>query len=609
MTVLDEPPVDEHDDAGATGPDARPADAAHATARREPRGILRWVTSGDHKTIGLAYMITAFVFYLIGGLMALGIRGQLAQPDQQIISTGTYNQLFTMHGTIMLLFFLGSFAFGLGNYLIPLMIGARDLAFPRLNQISYWMYVTAGVVTLSGFFTADGAASFGWFAYTPLSDGVRSPGLGGDLWVAGVALVGVSGILTAINFLATVLTMRAPGLTMFRMPIFVWNMLVVSVLVLVCFPVLTAAGVMLFADRHFGGNIFNEANGGVPILWQHLFWFFGHPEVYILILPYFGVVTEIFSTFARKPVFGYKGFVFATISIGALSIGVWAHHMYATGLVLLPFFGIVTMLIAVPTGVKFVNWIGTLWGGDLHFDSAMVFALGFLLTFVLGGVTGVMLAAPSLDFHLTDSYFVVAHFHYVLFGGGVFGLFAGIYYWYPKFTGKKLHEGWGYTHFVLMFVGFNMTFFVQHILGMNGMPRRTASYTAADGELWANLNLISSVGAMILGASTLPFLWNVYRTWRKGEPAGDNPWDGGTLEWWAPSPPGHGNFTRPLPRIRSERPVWDVNHPDHVSLAEEHPTERSELANAASGSGGGRAPGRGAGGGSGRSGRSEEVEP
>jgi len=403
--------------------------------------------------------------------------------------------------------------------------------------------------------------------------------------------------------------MRAPGLTMFRMPIFVWNMLVVSVLVLVCFPVLTAAGVMLFADRHFGGNIFNEANGGVPILWQHLFWFFGHPEVYILILPYFGVVTEIFSTFARKPVFGYKGFVFATISIGALSIGVWAHHMYATGLVLLPFFGIVTMLIAVPTGVKFVNWIGTLWGGDLHFDSAMVFALGFLLTFVLGGVTGVMLAAPSLDFHLTDSYFVVAHFHYVLFGGGVFGLFAGIYYWYPKFTGKKLHEGWGYTHFVLMFVGFNMTFFVQHILGMNGMPRRTASYTAADGELWANLNLISSVGAMILGASTLPFLWNVYRTWRKGEPAGDNPWDGGTLEWWAPSPPGHGNFTRPLPRIRSERPVWDVNHPDHVSLAEEHPTERSELANAASGSGGGRAPGRGAGGGSGRSGRSEEVEP
>jgi len=587
VTVLDEPGVGVPDDSGPEDVGAPGAAAAHATPRghREPRGILRWVTSGDHKTIGIAYMVTAFVFYLIGGLMALGIRGQLAKPDLSLVDAGTYNELFTMHGTIMLLFFLGSFAFGLGNYLIPLMIGARDLAFPRLNQVSYWIYLSAGVITLSGFFTTDGAASFGWFAYTPLSDGIRSPGLGGDLWVAGVALVGVSGILTAINFITTVLTMRAPGMTMFRMPIFVWNMVVVSVLVLVCFPVLTAAGVMLYADRHFGGNIFNEAMGGVPILWQHLFWFFGHPEVYILILPYFGVVTEIFSTFARKPVFGYKGFVFATIAIGALSVGVWAHHMYATGLVLLPFFGIVTMLIAVPTGVKFFNWIGTLWGGDLHFDSAMVFALGFLLTFVLGGVTGVMLAAPSLDFHLTDSYFVVAHFHYVLFGGGVFALFAGIYYWYPKFTGKKLHEGWGYTQFVLMFVGFNMTFFVQHILGMNGMPRRTASYTAADGELWANLNLVSSIGAMILGLSTLPFLWNVYRTWRKGEPAGDNPWDGGTLEWWAPSPPGHGNFTEPLPRIRSERPVWDVNHPDHIALPEEHPKGRSEKVGAGSGRG------------------------
>jgi cytochrome c oxidase subunit 1 len=590
MTVLDEPGVgvpEEPDDSNLE----QVVDASAAPhARREPKGILRWVTSGDHKTIGLAYMVTAFVFYLIGGLMALGIRGQLAKPDLSLVDAGTYNELFTMHGTIMLLFFLGSFAFGLGNYLIPLMIGARVLAFPRLNQVSYWIYVSAGVITLSGFFTTDGAASFGWFAYTPLSDGIRSPGLGGDLWVAGVALVGVSGILTAVNFLATVLTMRAPGMTMFRMPIFVWNMVVVSVLVLVCFPVLTAAGVMLYADRHFGGNIFNASMGGVPILWQHLFWFFGHPEVYILILPYFGVVTEVFSTFARKPVFGYKGFVFATIAIGALSVGVWAHHMYATGLVLLPFFGIVTMLIAVPTGVKFFNWIGTLWGGDLHFDTAHVFALGFLLTFVLGGVTGVMLAAPSLDFHLTDSYFVVAHFHYVLFGGGVFGLFAGIYYWYPKFTGKKLHEGWGYTHFVLMFVGFNMTFFVQHILGMNGMPRRTASYTAADGALWANLNMVSTIGAMILGASTLPFLWNVYRTWRKGEPAGDNPWDAGTLEWWAPSPPGHGNFTKPLPRIRSERPVWDANHPDHIALPEEHPKDRSALSGAGATSG--RATGR-----------------
>jgi cytochrome c oxidase subunit 1 len=566
MTITEDRPAASDD----APPPARPT-KAHV---REPTGILRVLTSSDHKAVGAAYMVTAFGFYLVGGAMAEAMRGQLAKPANTMVDTGTYNELFTMHGTIMLLFFLGSFAFGLGNFLIPLQIGARDMAFPRLNQISYWIYLTSGLITLSGFFTSNGAANFGWFAYTPLSDGVRSPGIGGDLWVAGVALVGISGILTAVNFITTIVTMRAPGMTMFRMPIFVWNMLVVSVLILAAFPVLTAAGAMLYADRHFGGHIFDAGttNGvhGVPILWQHLFWFFGHPEVYILILPYFGVVTEVFSVFSRKPVFGYKGFVFATVSIGALSVGVWAHHMYATGVVLLPFFGIVTMLIAVPTGVKFFNWIGTLWGGDIHFTAAMVFALGFLLTFVLGGVTGVIMAAPSLDFALTDSYFVVAHFHYVLFGGGVFALFAGIYYWYPKFTGKKLHEGWGYVQFVSMFIGFNMTFFVQHILGMAGMPRRTASYTTADGDLWANLNLISTIGALILGASTLPFLWNVYRTWRKGEVVGDNPWDAGTLEWWAPSPPGHGNFDKPLPRIRSERPVWDFNHPGHEAIEEEH---------------------------------------
>jgi cytochrome c oxidase subunit 1 len=550
-----------------TDPD-EPPDPAPPSRRRHPHGMLRVILSGDHKDVGLAYMVTAFGFYLVGGAMAEVIRAQLAQPELKVVDTGTYNELFTMHGTIMLLFFLGSFAFGLGNYLIPLQIGARDLAFPRLNQISYWLYLSAGLITLSGFFTSNGAANFGWFAYTPLSDQIHSPGIGGDLWIAGIALVGLSGILTAVNFITTITTMRVPGMTMFRMPIFVWNMLVTSVLVMVAFPVLTAAGVMLYADRHFGGHIFDPNNGGVPLLWQHLFWFFGHPEVYILILPYFGVVTEIFSTFARKPVFGYRFFVFATISIGALSVGVWAHHMFATGVVLLPFFSILTMLIAVPTGVKFFNWIGTLWGGDLHFDCALVFALGFLLTFVLGGVTGVMLGSPSLDFHFTDSYFVVAHFHYVLFGGGVFALFAGVFYWFPKFYGKRLHEGWGYLQFALMFVGFNMTFFVQHILGLEGMPRRTASYTVADGALWTNLNLVSSVGAAILGVSTLPFLWNVVRTWRKGEPAGDNPWDGGTLEWWAPSPPGHGNFVRPLPRIRSERPVWDHNHPDARALVE-----------------------------------------
>jgi cytochrome c oxidase subunit 1 len=556
MTVVTDPP------APAGAPEPGPE------VHRAPTGLLAWIISADHKVVGNAYMITAFVFYLVGGLMATVMRTQLARPDSTLVSNNTFNQLFTLHGTIMLLFFLGSFAFGLANYLVPLQIGARDMAFPRLNQLSYWLYLTAGLVTLSGAFTSEGAANFGWFAYTPLSDSVRSPGLGGDLWIVGVALVGFSGILTAVNIITTVITMRAPGMTMFRMPLFTWNMVVVSVLVLATFPVLTAAGVMLFADRHFGGHIFDASHGGVPILWQHLFWFFGHPEVYILILPYFGVITEIVSTSARKPVFGYRAMVHATMAIGALSFGVWAHHMYATGLVLLPYFAVLTMAIAVPTGVKFFNWIGTMWGGQLRFDSALLFAIGFLTTFVMGGVTGVMLASPSIDLHVTDSYFVVAHFHYVLFGGGVFALFAGIYYWFPKFTGRRLHEGWGYAQFIPMFVGFHMTFFVQHVLGAQGMPRRTASYTAADGPLWANLNLISSIGAFILAASTLPFLWNVYRTLRRGERADANPWDGGTLEWWAPSPPPHGNFTTPLPPVRSERPVWDANHPDAAALAE-----------------------------------------
>jgi cytochrome c oxidase subunit I len=535
-----------------------PAPVVHS----HPRGLLRWLTSSDHKDIGVAYMVTAFSFYLIGGLMAMVMRAQLAQPNQQLVSDARYNELFTMHGSIMLFLFLGSFAFGLANFLVPLQIGARDMAFPRLNQISYWVYLSGGVVMISGFFTSSGAASFGWFAYTPLSDGVRSPGLGGDFWIIGITLVGISGILTGVNVVTTIATMRAPGMTMLRMPIFTWNMLVTTVLVLMVFPVLTAAGVLLYADRHYGAHTFDAAHGGVPVLWQHLFWFFGHPEVYILVLPFFGVVTEVFAVFSRKPVFGYKIFVAATVAIGILSIGVWAHHMYATGVVLLPFFGFLTMLIAVPTGIKFFNWIGTMWGGSLTFDSPLLFAIGFLLTFVIGGVTGVMLASASIDFHLTDSYFVVAHFHYVLFGGSVFALFSGIHYWFPKFTGRRLHEGWAKTQFWLMFIGFNLTFLVQHDLGMRGMPRRVASYTESSG--FATLNLVSTVGAMILGLSTLPFLWNVWRTLRRGERVGNDPWDAQTLEWWAPSPPPVGNFPDGLPRIRSERPVWDVNHPEHT---------------------------------------------
>jgi cytochrome c oxidase subunit I len=524
------------------------------------RGLLAFLTTTDHKRIGISYMATAYAFYLVGGALAEVIRTELAEPGRQLVSQGTYNEIFTMHGSIMLFLFLGPFAFGLANYLVPLQIGARDMAFPRLNALSYWFYVFGGITMLSGFLTADGAANFGWTAYTQLSGAVASPGIGNDLWIVAVALTGVSGILTGVNIVTTVVTMRAPGMRMFRMPIFTWNMLVTSILVLIVFPVISAAAVMLFADRNFGAHIYDPAGGGAPILWQHLFWFFGHPEVYILVLPYFGVITEVLPVFSRRPVFGYAGLVFATIAIAALSVGVWAHHMFTTGAVLLPFFTGFSMLIAVPTGVKFFNWIGTMWGGSLVFPTPMLFALGFLFTFLLGGVTGVMLASAPIDFHMQDSYFVVAHMHYVLFGGSVFALYAGVYYWWPKVTGRVLSEGWGQVHFWMTLVGFHLTFFVQHILGLEGMPRRVADYFDSDG--FTGLNQISTLGAFLLGASTLPFLWNALQTSRGklGRVAGNDPWGGHTLEWATASPPPADNFVGPLPPIRSQRPVWDLHH-------------------------------------------------
>ena len=505
-------------------------------------------------------MATAFAFYLIGGALAMVIRTELAEPGTQVVSQGRYNEMFTMHGSIMLFLFLGPFAFGLANYFVPLQIGARDMAFPRLNALSYWFYVFGGITMLTGFLTADGAADFGWTGYTPLSDIVNSPGIGNDLWIMSVALTGVSGILTAVNIVTTVISMRAPGMRMFRMPIFTWNMLVVSILVLIAFPVVSSAAAMLFADRQFDAHIFDGQNGGTPILWQHLFWFFGHPEVYILVLPYFGVITEILPVFSRRPVFGYAGIIFATIAIAALSVGVWAHHMFATGAVLLQFFTGFSMLIAVPTGVKFFNWIGTMWGGRLAFRTPMLFALGFLFTFLLGGLTGVLLASAPIDFHVHDSYFVVAHMHYVLFGGSVFALFAGMYYWWPKVTGRLLDERLGQVHFWMTLVGFHLTFFVQHILGLEGMPRRVADYFDDDG--FTGMNQLSSVGAFLLGASTLPFLWNAVQTLRGrlGRPAGPDPWGGHTLEWATSSPPPPENFDGPLPPIRSGRPVWDLHH-------------------------------------------------
>ena len=554
------------------------------------RGVLAYLTSTDHKQIGINYMVTSFIMFLIAGAMAVFMRVQLAVPNNNFMSLETYNQLFTMHGSIMLFLFLGPFAFGAANYLVPLQIGAPDMAFPRFNAFSYWLFLGACITMTSGFLTSSGAADWGWFAYAPLTEAIHSPGPGGDLWMVGVALAGFSGIFTAVNVITTVFTLRAPGMIMFRMPIFTWNQLITAFLVLLAFPVLTAAVVMLWTDRHLGTHFYNPTGGGQPILWQNLFWFFGHPEVYILALPFFGIATEIISTFSRKPVFGYKGMVFATLSIGGLSLGVWAHHMYTTGAVLLPFFAILTLLISVPTGIKFFNWIGTMFRGSVRLDSPMLFALGFMICFLVGGFTGVMLAEPPLDFQLHDTYFVVAHFHYVLFGGSVFAAFGGIHYWFPKFTGKKLDERLAKATFVIMFIGFNLTFFPQHDLGLRGMQRRIAVYPAHQG--WDFLNMLSSIGAFILAFSLIPFLVNVWVTMRTGKKVGPNPWDGMTLEWATESPPLEHNFEF-LPPIRSERPVWDLNHPEHTTLP--HGRHAKQLAlSAAHHTGAGTARPRGA---------------
>jgi cytochrome c oxidase subunit 1 len=547
----------------------REAQAPNMTTAARPRmakgqTFVKWVTTTDHKVIGNLYFITSFIFFLLGGLMALLIRAELMAPGLQIVDNPEqYNQLFTMHGTIMLLLFATPLFAGFANAVMPLQIGAPDVAFPRLNMFAYWLYLFGGLIASIGFLTPQGAAAFGWFAYAPLSDVSYSPGVGGDLWVFGLALAGFGTILGAVNFITTIICLRAPGMTMFRMPIFTWTVLITSLLAILVFPILAAALFALGGDRRFGMHIFDAENGGA-MLWQHLFWFFGHPEVYIIALPFFGIISEVLPVFSRKPIFGYKTLVFATIAIAALSASVWAHHMYVTGQVLLPFFAVMTMLIAVPTGVKFFNWIGTMWGGKVVMATPMLWAMGFLVTFLFGGLTGIILSSPALDFHLSDSYFVVAHFHYTVFGTVVFAMFAGYYFWWPKLTGRMLDETLGKIHFWMLFIGFHMTFLIQHWLGVEGMARRYADYLPEEGFQLANI--VSSLGAFLLGASMIPFVYNVWKTWRTAPLVeSDDPWGyGASLEWATSCPPPRHNFTS-LPRIRSERPAFDLHHPESAT--------------------------------------------
>jgi cytochrome c oxidase subunit 1 len=524
--------------------------------------LLSLFRTTDHKQIGIMYMVTSFVFFLVGGLMALIMRGELARPGMQFLSQEQYNQLFTMHGTIMLLLYATPIVFAFANFVLPLQIGSPDVAFPRLNAFSYWLFLFGGLIVMSSFLTPAGAPDFGWTAYAPLSQGAHTPGVGADLWIAGLAVSGLGTILGAVNMITTVTCLRAPGMTMFRMPIFTWNILVTSILIIIAFPILTAALFGLLADRHLGAHVFDPANGG-SILYQHLFWFFGHPEVYIVALPFFGIVTEILPVFSRKPLFGYKGLVYATIAIALYSVVVWAHHMFATGAIAMLFFSATTFIIAIPTGIKFFNWIGTMWKGQITMESPMLFSVGFLVTFLFGGLSGILLASPPIDFHVHDTYFVVAHFHYVLFGTIVFATYAGIYFWFPKMTGRMLDEGLGKLHFWATFLGFHGTFLIHHWLGNQGMPRRYADYLPSDR--FTDLNTLSTIFAFLLGASTLPFIYNVFRSYRFGDVVTvDDPWGfGNSLEWATTSPPPRHNFTE-LPRIRSERPAFELHYPHMV---------------------------------------------
>jgi cytochrome c oxidase subunit 1 len=549
--------------------------AAITAALRRPTsytGWWSWVTTVDHKRIGILYGVTAFLFFLVGGVEALFIRLQLVHANNDLVGPDRFNQLFTMHGTTMIFLVIMPLGAAFFNFMIPLMIGARDVAFPRLNAFSYWVFLAGGIL-LNVSFLDGGAAEVGWTGYANLNQNAFSAGNGVNYWILGLQILGLSTMAAGFNFFVTIVNMRAPGMTLFRMPVFVWMTLVTTILVMLAFPVLTVALVFLLFDRYFGMNFYGPERAGDPFLWQHLFWIFGHPEVYILILPAMGIISEVLPTFSKKPLFGYPFIVFSGISIAVLGFSVWAHHMFTVGLgpVGNTAFAAATTAIAIPTGIKILNWIGTMWGGALSFKTPMLFAIGFISMFVIGGLSGVMHAQPPVDTQQQDSYFVVAHIHYVLFGGSIFALFAGIYYWWPKMFGFMLNERVGKLHFLLTFIGFNVTFFPMHIVGILGMPRRVYTYDEAAG--WGGLNALATIGAFIIALSVVLFVWNVYQSTRKREQAGNDPWDGRTLEWSISSPPPIYNFAS-IPTVHGLDAYWEQKHPHEVPAPSDVPATR-----------------------------------